>query len=51
MSLAFTSGCPTSQHYLKTEENFLPFVELPGGPQWEFQQVNASIHTENNAKF
>lgn len=51
VSLTFTSGRQTSQHYTQTlEENLLPFAELLGGPQWEFQQDNASIHTAKHSK-
>lgn len=51
VSMTFTSGRQTSQHYTKTlEDNLKPFAELLGGPQWEFQQDNASIHTAKHTK-
>ena len=50
LSLTIASVRKTSQHYTKTlEENLVPFVEPLSGPQWEFQQDNASFHTANNS--
>ncbi|GBL94703.1 Transposable element Tc3 transposase [Araneus ventricosus] len=51
VSLQITRGRQTSQHYTKaSEDNLLPFADLLGGPQWQFQwqQDNASIYTANN---
>ncbi|GBO42916.1 Transposable element Tc3 transposase [Araneus ventricosus] len=51
VSLHFTNGRQTSQHYTKTlEDNLLPFAELLGGPLWEFKQGIALIHTTDNTK-
>lgn len=50
-SLAFLKGKQDSKAYQATlESNLLPFGEPLSGPNWKFQQDNASIHTSRSTK-
>ena len=50
-SLAFTKGKQNSGDYQATlDNNLLPYGEILGGPNWKFQQDNASIHTSRSTK-
>ena len=46
LSLTFNRNRQISQHYTKTLEENLPFVEFQGGPQWNFCKITLRFTLE-----